>query len=1147
MPDFDFQPYLDFVQRHYSETQGLYTPTDAVLPLKVQSVEKNDRTSGEQENDRKSSRKVEQLPVLDGLRKYALGDDREHVLLAGRPGSGKSMALRQLVVALASEGQVPVLIQLKGDRSVPESIKAEFHRARVRVTDDQINDWLFDDRLALLLDGVNEIPTEKLRQDLAQFREDNLSVPMVFTTRDLAIGGELGIGKRFEMKPLSPEQLREFVEKYLPGQGEQLLKQLRDRLLEIAETPLLLKMLCDVFRETGAVPQNKGELFRLFDRDYERIKKVVEYVPVSENFWLFKSQILQHLAFATIQADLEKPTEAWYSFPRDRAVAILEDWLRSRGITDSPTKAVLWIKDLVNYHLLQDAAELGKIEFHHQLFQEYYAAEALLVMFENHHPDVVEKERFQHFYLNYLKWTETIAIVLSLIANEEEAVRVVKQALDVDLMLGARLAGEVRFGFQERTVGLVNAKEAPDWLKVEMWGKTRSSLVISNLIKILRSSDIHIARKAAQYIDSPNKQEATNIILNRFEKVDTKFFSQSSFGGSDKTGDLWMDNVKTLAILSPKTAVQKLRNRFIDNGRHRNMLFMICTQAAPMLMHLDAQNIIPELISKLRTSQCEAEKLNYILNMIEGVNFNQEEIVELLSILENEKSEEIKLRILGVLRLAKSSLIEKTLFKLIIHSSYKVRKEVENQLIRRNIKETSRLEELLCCRIFKVSYSAAIVLGCLGHTSSLPILLRAIKSNSSELRVNAIKALRFIDSEESVEHLIDLLQDADLNIRRESAFSLSHLGKRESIPILLECLETGHSYSHIPSIRSLASLGFLEPLIDKVLNKKLYWQIAAIELVKLGKTEFTIHFCEILTDVTYLEGDASSELLTLLGKNSNIQIVDWLIDALKNPTSHSWDLYFPNRVALVLNRMPDKFAQESLLRLLKVRMSQDIPQLSWLIPYTQNQCKFYDYEIQQAKLGKADRESRGGGGGDLSPNVTNNYYIAGDQVRGDKIKGDKYVVDRASLEGGGGDRIATMAEQISTIAQRMKQMPEPSRTFHIQGNYIEKVEGGYHEHNYAPQANLKETEQLTQVLQKLRQQHPNATDAELFEILLNVFTTMPQQNPKNWQSWQNFFSVLFAGGVEGIKIWQPFAGIPIEVGKRLYDIYQKNQQQLPGN
>ncbi len=90
-------------------------------------------------------------------------------------------------------------------------------------------------------------------------------------------------------------------------------------------------------------------------------------------------------------------------------------------------------------------------------------------------------------------------------------------------------------------------------------------------------------------------------------------------------------------------------------------------------------------------------------------------------------------------------------------------------------------------------------------------------------------------------------------------------------------------------------------------------------------------------------------------------------------------------------------------------------------------------------------------------------------------------------------------------------------------------------------------EQLSSLLSSLRAKYPAKSDAEIFEILLNGFQTMPQKNPQNWQSWQNILSILFAGGVEGIKIVCPPAGIPIEVGKRLYDIYQKNPKQLPGN
>jgi len=46
--------------------------------------------------------KIERLTVLDGLRKYAL----EHVLLVGRPGSGKSTALVRLVLEEAEKANL---------------------------------------------------------------------------------------------------------------------------------------------------------------------------------------------------------------------------------------------------------------------------------------------------------------------------------------------------------------------------------------------------------------------------------------------------------------------------------------------------------------------------------------------------------------------------------------------------------------------------------------------------------------------------------------------------------------------------------------------------------------------------------------------------------------------------------------------------------------------------------------------------------------------------------------------------------------------------------------------------------------------------------------------------------------------------------
>lgn len=107
---------------------------------------------------------------------------------------------------------------------------------------------MLDDRkLILLIDGVNELPSESARIDLSNFRRDHSKVPMIFTTRDLGLGGDLGIEKKLEMQPLTETQMKSFIHAYLPGKADAMLGQLRDRLRELAETPLLLDMLCQVF------------------------------------------------------------------------------------------------------------------------------------------------------------------------------------------------------------------------------------------------------------------------------------------------------------------------------------------------------------------------------------------------------------------------------------------------------------------------------------------------------------------------------------------------------------------------------------------------------------------------------------------------------------------------------------------------------------------------------------------------------------------------------------------------------------------------------------------------------------------------------------------------------------------------------------
>ncbi len=89
------------------------------------------------------------------------------------------------------------------------------------------------------------------------------------------------------------------------------------------------------------------------------------------------------------------------------------------------------------------------------------------------------------------------------------------------------------------------------------------------------------------------------------------------------------------------------------------------------------------------------------------------------------------------------------------------------------------------------------------------------------------------------------------------------------------------------------------------------------------------------------------------------------------------------------------------------------------------------------------------------------------------------------------------------------------------------------------------TQTITDLLQDIRNKNPQATDAEIVNIVDRGLATMQQNNPQKWRKWIDILSVVFAGGVEAVKLVAPALGIPIEIGKRLYEIFDRNRQQLP--
>ncbi|MBD2609027.1 NACHT domain-containing protein [Scytonema hofmannii FACHB-248] len=282
----EFEEYFQAIADNFGRSSNFYTLTDTQdkkhfydMGLMVQTPQPK-KSNGMP--FAKKQEKVEPFPVLEHIREYA----NQHVLLVGKPGSGKSTALQQLLWEEAKlclkpeKRKIPVLIELRSwGTSVVDLIQKVFRRHKLRLSTDNIDDLLFEEQLFLLFDGLNELPSDEARREVAHFRENNPQIPMIFTTRDLGVGGDLGIKKQLEMQPLTEQQMRSFVTRYLSQQGDEMLRQLGDRLRELGQTPLILKMLCEVFDYAKQVPKSRGELFRQFDKKVENLKQAV---PVSE-------------------------------------------------------------------------------------------------------------------------------------------------------------------------------------------------------------------------------------------------------------------------------------------------------------------------------------------------------------------------------------------------------------------------------------------------------------------------------------------------------------------------------------------------------------------------------------------------------------------------------------------------------------------------------------------------------------------------------------------------------------------------------------------------------------------------------------------------------------------------------------------------
>ncbi|CCI12431.1 putative Deoxyhypusine monooxygenase [Microcystis aeruginosa PCC 9806] len=959
----DWTPYLKSISdsEKYAQWETFYTLTDVegktrpaktaplLRDLWVQTIEKEPQNRQERPE---RPEKNERFTVLDGLREYAAN----HVLLKGRPGSGKSTALARLLLeeSVGAQSlrpnqqnqakiiQIPILIELRlYETSILDLILQFLKRHKLIIDSNTLESWLLENqnfRPLLLFDGINELPSDPARQNLNNFRQQYAEISMIFTTRDLG-SDDLDIEKKLEMLPLSEAQMRDFVKAYLPEKGEEMLKQLGNRLKELGETPLLLWMLCSVFDDNqNKIPANLGLVFQIFTGIYDKkLKADVSTYQESRDWW---RELLQVLAWKMTQG--ESKTEIQVAISRTEAEEELSKFIKNKGFPEYYSKQ--WLKDLLKYHLIHLEGN-DKIAFRHQLIQEYYTAEELKKKLPH-----LRDEQLKWDYLNYLKWTEPMALLLGLLDNETQAKRVVKLGLEIDLKLGARLAGEVNFKFQKQTVGLVLGLDVPKRFKVELLGLTKSNQVVNELLKALKDSNWFVRRSAAEALAEIGTETAIPGLLkaledsNKYVRVCAAFAlgnisSETAIPGllkalEDSDEDVSWNAVEALGKIGTETAIPGLLKALEDSDED------VSWNAAFALGKIGSEAAIPELLKALDDSDWYVRRyaafalgkigsetaIPGLLKALEDSNeYVRRYAAFALGNIGSETAIPVLLKALehfdGFVRSDAAEALAKIgsetaiaeLLKALEHSDWYVRSDAAEALAK--IGSETAIAELLKALEDSnedVRREAAFALGKIGSETAIAGLLKALEDSDYFVRRKAAEALGYIGSETAIPGLLKALEDSDWYVRSNAAEALGKIGSEKAIPELLKALEDSFRYVRRYAVKALGKIGSekaIPGLLKALDDSDWYVQEAAFALGNIGSETAIPELLKALEDSNK---DVRGKAAEALGKIGSETAIPGLLKALEHSEG-----YVRSNAAEALGKIGSETAIAGLLKALE--------------------------------------------------------------------------------------------------------------------------------------------------------------------------------------------------------------------------------------
>jgi hypothetical protein len=188
------------------------------------------------------------------------------LLLLGPAGSGKSFTLKRIAAGLLQRAQVdpaspvPVILNLTnwrlGNSDLAAWIVGEISSTYLPKKE-FVRTWLDEGRILLLLDSLDTVAVEARTaciDAINRFRNSRTLPGLVVASRDdgyRELGHKLQLQAAVHLAPLTPQIITSYLSQAAVGSAELQAAVTTDNgLLELAKTPLALRMLADAFSNT---------------------------------------------------------------------------------------------------------------------------------------------------------------------------------------------------------------------------------------------------------------------------------------------------------------------------------------------------------------------------------------------------------------------------------------------------------------------------------------------------------------------------------------------------------------------------------------------------------------------------------------------------------------------------------------------------------------------------------------------------------------------------------------------------------------------------------------------------------------------------------------------------------------------------------